>query len=386
MSAAEIAGADAIHPGYGFLAENAEFAGICETCGICFIGPTAASIRLLGNKVEARAAAEAAGLQLLPGSRGTLQNAAEARALAQEIGLPVILKAAAGGGGRGMKVVRELDNIERAFDAAATEARAAFGDDSMFLERYVERSRHVEIQVAADHHGRIVHLGERECSVQRRHQKLIEESPSPALTPELRERMGKDAVALLKRVGYRSLGTVEMLLDEEGRHYFMEVNTRVQVEHPVTETVTGIDLVQLQLQLAAGERLPFTQREIKLRGHAIECRIMAEDPNNFAPSPGTITAYHPPGGFGVRVDGAVCEAYKVSPAYDSLLAKLIASGQNREQAIARMLRALNEYIIEGVRTTIPFHTRAIDSELFRSGDYDTTFVQKLRDQEAADKS
>ena len=381
MSAAEIAGADAIHPGYGFLAESPEFAGVCETLGVRFVGPSAESIRLLGNKVEARAAAQAAGLRLLPGSAGAVTSAAEAEGLARDIGMPVILKASAGGGGRGMKVVRELGNIDLAFDAASSEAKAAFGDGSLFLERYVEQPRHIEIQVVIDDHGRALHLGERECSVQRRHQKLIEESPSPAITPELREQMGRDAVALLKGLGYRNLGTVELLLDEEGRYYFMEVNTRVQVEHPVTETVTGIDLVKLQLRIAAGQKILFNQDEVHMRGHAIECRVMAEDPNNFAPSPGTITAYHPPGGFGVRVDGAVCENYKVSPSYDSLLAKLITFGADRNEAIARMLRALDEYIVEGVRTTIPFHLRAIDSPLFRSGKYDTTFVAKLRESE-----
>jgi len=382
MSAAEITGADAIHPGYGFLSENASFAGVCETCGVTFIGPTAANIRLLGNKIEARAAARRAGMPLLPGSDGALESPQQAIKLVHEIGLPVIIKAAAGGGGRGMKIIRDTTNVERAIEAAASEAAAAFGDGALFLERYIETPHHIEIQVVADHHGNVVHLGERECSVQRRHQKLIEESPSTVLDDDLRQRMGHDAVRLLETVGYRSLGTVEMLLDEKGQYYFMEVNTRVQVEHPVTESVTGIDLVQLQLRLAAGEKLPFTQGEVRLHGHAIECRIMAEDPNNFAPSPGTITAYHEPGGFGVRVDSAVCEHFKVLPAYDSLLAKLIAYGETRPEAIARMQRALHEYIIEGVRTTIPFHQRALDSALFVDGNYDTTFVQKLRAAEA----
>ncbi|MBN2362269.1 MAG: acetyl-CoA carboxylase biotin carboxylase subunit [Deltaproteobacteria bacterium] len=382
MSAAEVIGADAIHPGYGFLSENASFAGVCETCGIAFIGPTAANIRLLGNKIEARAAARRAGMPLLPGSDGALENPRQAAKLVQEIGLPVILKAAAGGGGRGMKIIRDTQNLERALEAAASEAAASFGDGSLFLERYIDEPHHIEIQVVADQHGNAVHLGERECSVQRRHQKLIEESPSPALDDGLRQRMGQAAVRLLESVGYRSLGTVEMLLDDQGCFYFMEVNTRIQVEHPVTEAVTGIDLVQLQLRLAAGEKLPFAQDAVRLRGHAIECRVMAEDPNNFAPSPGTITAYHEPGGFGVRVDSAVCEHFKVLPAYDSLLAKLIARGETRPQAIARMQRALHEYIIEGVRTTIPFHQRALDSKLFASGDYNTTFVQKLRESEA----
>ncbi|MFH1808634.1 MAG: acetyl-CoA carboxylase biotin carboxylase subunit [Pseudomonadota bacterium] len=382
MSAAEITGADAIHPGYGFLAESAQFAGVCETCGIEFIGPSAASIHLLGNKIEARRAAQTAGLPLLPGSDGVITDATHAAQLVREIGLPVILKAAAGGGGRGMKVIRDVENLEQAFESASSEAKAAFGDGSMFLERYVEQPRHVEIQIAADAHGHIVHLGERECSVQRRHQKLIEESPSPAVDAALRARMGSDAVQLLKSVGYRNLGTVEMLLDEQGRYYFMEVNTRIQVEHPVTEQVTGIDLAQLQIRIAAGERLPFTQDKIVLRGHAIECRVTAEDPNNFAPSPGTITAYNKPGGLGVRVDDAVCDGSKVLPTYDSMIAKLIVWADSRDQAIARMRRALSEYIIEGVRTSIPFHLRALNSPLFQSGRYDTTFVQKLRESEA----
>lgn len=379
MSAAEITGADAIHPGYGFLSESAEFAGVCETCGIVFVGPAAASIHLLGDKIQARRAAQAAGLPLLPGSEGFLQDASEARRLAKKIGLPVILKAAAGGGGRGMKIIRELDKIEHAFEAASSEAKAAFGNGALFLERYVETPRHIEIQIVADNHGEMLHLGERECSVQRRHQKLIEEAPSSAVSPELRKKMGKDAVRLLKSVGYRSLGTVEFLLDENGRYYFMEVNTRIQVEHPVTEEVTGIDLAQLQLILAAGEHLPFHQQDVQIRGHAIECRVTAEDPNNFAPSPGTISAYHVPGGHGVRVDDAVSEGSKVLPTYDSMISKLIVHAQTRELAIARMRRALGEYVIEGVRTTLPFHQQALGEQAFVSGQYDTTFVQKMRE-------
>lgn len=379
MSAAEITGADAIHPGYGFLAENAEFADICESCGIQFIGPTAANIRLLGDKLAARAAARRAGLSLLPGSDAAVTSAREAQRLVREIGLPALLKAAAGGGGRGMKLIRDEAELEHAFVSASHEARAAFGDGALFLERYIERPRHVEVQVVADAHGNVVHLGERECSVQRRHQKLIEESPSPAVSTQQRERMGRDAVALIKSVGYRNLATVEAVLDEQGRYFFLEVNTRIQVEHPVTEMTTGIDLVQLQIRIAAGERLPFDQEQVHQSGHAIECRITAEDPYNFAPSPGIITGYHSPGGFGVRIDGAVCENYKVQPVYDSLLDKLIVHGNDREEALARMRRALMEYIVEGVRTTIPFHLKAIATEQFQSGRYDTTLVQQMRD-------
>lgn len=379
MSAAEITGADAIHPGYGFLSESSEFAGVCETCDLVFIGPAAASIHLLGDKIQARAAAKAAGIPLLPGSDGFLANADEARELAEKIGLPVILKAAAGGGGRGMKIIRDLDNIAQAFAAASAEAESSFGNGAMFLERYVEKPRHIEIQIVADNYGEMIHLGERECSVQRRHQKLIEEAPSTAIDEKLRQRMGKDAVRLLKSVGYRSLGTVEFLLDEEGRYYFMEVNTRIQVEHPVTEEVTGIDLAQLQLFLAAGEHLPYKQQDIKIRGHAIECRITAEDAINFAPSPGKISAYHVPGGHGVRVDDAVSEGSEVLPTYDSLIAKLIVHARSRDLAIARMRRALGEYVVEGVRSAIPFHMQALAEDAFVSGHYDTSFVQKMRE-------
>jgi acetyl-CoA carboxylase biotin carboxylase subunit len=371
-----------VHPGYGFLSENAAFARACRDAGIVFVGPSPEAIDALGHKSAAKQLALRIGVPCLRGYAGPAQDLDTLVAEARRIGAPLMIKAAAGGGGRGMKIIRDTANVERAIEAAASEAAAAFGDGALFLERYVETPHHIEIQVVADHHGNVVHLGERECSVQRRHQKLIEESPSTMLDDELRQRMGQAAVKLLETVGYRSLGTVEMLVDEKGQYYFMEVNTRVQVEHPVTEYVTGIDLVQLQLRLAAGEKLPFGQGDVQLRGHAIECRIMAEDPNNFAPSPGTITAYHEPGGFGVRVDSAVCEHFKVSPAYDSLLAKLIAYGETRPQAIARMQRALHEYIIEGVRTTIPFHQRALDSRLFVDGKYDTTFVTKLREAEA----
>jgi acetyl-CoA carboxylase biotin carboxylase subunit len=377
LSAAEITRADAIHPGYGFLSENAEFAEVCRKCQITFIGPKAEHIRLMGNKVRARAAAQAAGLPLLPGSRGVLESAAEAEALAREIGYPVILKAAAGGGGRGMKIVREPRALAQAFATASAEAVNAFSNGDMYLERYVERPRHIEIQIVADNHGNVVHLFERECSVQRRHQKLIEEAPSMAVSPELREEMGRVSVEAMKQIGYSNLGTIEYLLDERGRFYFMEMNTRVQVEHPVTEQVTGVDLVRTQILLAAGESLPFKQEDVRLSGAAIECRINAEDPTTFAPWPGTITAYNPPGGLGVRVDSAVYERYTIPQHYDSLVAKLIVSAPDRDLAIRRMQRALSEYVVQGIRTNIPFHRAALQEESFLRGEYDTRFVERM---------
>ncbi len=377
LSAAEITRADAIHPGYGFLSENAEFAEVCETCRIKFIGPSPKVIRLMGNKVRAREAAKAAGLPLLPGSPGVLKDADEAVKVARQIGLPVILKAAAGGGGRGMKIVRDFNAVARAFATASAEAVSAFGNGDMYMERYVEKPRHVEIQIMADEHGNVVHLGERECSVQRRHQKLIEESPSPALTPELREEMGRTSVKAMEAIGYNNLGTIEYLLDEQGRFYFMEMNTRVQVEHPVTEMVTGIDVVREQLRLAYGEKLRFKQADIQMRGAAIECRVNAEDPVTFAPWPGKITAYNVPGGFGVRVDSAAYQDYAVLPNYDSMIAKLIVHAETRELAIARMQRALGEFVIQGIRTNIPFHRAALAEEGFLAGDYDTRLVERL---------
>ncbi len=377
LSAAEITRADAIHPGYGFLSENAEFAEVCQKCQISFIGPRPEVIRLMGNKVRAREAAKAAGLPLLPGSPGVLKSAEEAVAIAESIGYPVILKAAAGGGGRGMKIVRESRALPQAFATASAEAVNAFSNGDMYLERYVEKPRHIEIQIVGDLHGNIVHLGERECSVQRRHQKLIEESPSPGVSPKLREEMGRISVEAMKAIGYSNLGTIEYLMDENGRFYFMEMNTRVQVEHPVTEQVTGIDLLRTQIQLAAGERLPFTQADVKMTGHSIECRVNAEDPVTFAPWPGKITAYSAPGGLGVRVDSGAYENYTVQPHYDSLVAKLIVTAENRPVAIARMLRALSEYVVQGIRTNIPFHRAALQEEAFVKGEYDTRFVERM---------
>ena len=377
LSAAEVTGADAIHPGYGFLSENAEFAEVCRNCGIHFIGPTPEAIRLMGNKVRAREAMAAAGVPLLPGSSGVLKDEDELLRVAAQIGFPIILKAAAGGGGRGMKIVRETEALGQAFRTAQAEAAASFGSPDMFLERYVERPRHIEIQIIADQKGSVVHLGERECSVQRRHQKLIEESPSPALDDAMRSKLGKLAVDAIRNVGYTTVGTLEFLMDERGDFYFMEMNTRIQVEHPVTEQVTGIDLVREQIRLAAGEPLGRSQRSIKFSGHAIECRVNAEDPVTFAPSPGKITGYHVPGGYGVRVDSAAYEQYVVPPFYDSLLAKVICHAESRELAIARMRRALGEFIAEGIRTNIPFHRSVLASDDFCEGNYDTRLVERI---------
>jgi acetyl-CoA carboxylase biotin carboxylase subunit len=377
LSAAEVTGADAIHPGYGFLSENPAFADVVEKIGLKFIGPRPEMLRLMGNKVAAREAMEKAGLPLLPGARGMLRDAADAERIAKEIGFPVILKAAAGGGGRGMKIVREEPAVRKAFEGASAEALAAFGDGSMYLERYVEEPRHIELQIVADEHGGIIHLGERECSVQRRHQKLIEEAPSPAVSPELRREMGEVALGAMRKVGYNNVGTIEFLMDEKGRYYFMEMNTRIQVEHPVTEQVYGLDLVRLQIKLANGDRLDRTQETVIPRFHAIECRVNAEDPRKFVPSPGLVTGYHQPGGYGVRVDTIVYEQYKVQPYYDSLVAKLICWGDKREVAIRRMQRALDEYVIEGIKTNIPFHRRVLGHPGFLAGRYDTRIVEQI---------
>ena len=377
MSAAELTGCDAIHPGYGFLSENPGFAEVVEKLGYRWIGPRSEMLRLMGNKVEARAFAEREGLPLLPGARGVLKSAEEAEEIARQIGFPVILKAAAGGGGRGMKIVRVGGDVRRTFEQASNEALAAFGDGSMYLERYVEEPRHIEMQIAADEHGNIIHLGERECSVQRRHQKIVEESPSPAVTPELRREMGEVAVGAMRSIAYNNVGTIEFLMDEQGRYYFMEMNTRIQVEHPVTEQVYGLDLVRLQLKLAAGEKMPRTQESVVPRFHAIECRVNAEDPVTFAPSPGTITGHHQPGGYGVRVDTMAYEHYRVQPYYDSLVAKLICWGDSREVALQRARRALNEYVVEGIKTNIPFLRRVLASPQFTAGKYDTRIVEQI---------
>ena len=376
IAAAEITGADAIHPGYGFLAENAEFSEICERSGITFIGPTPTQIRLMGDKATARRTMREVGVPIVPGT-DILQDADEALTIAREIGFPVLIKASAGGGGKGMRVAKDADEFPRQFAMARNEAGAAFGDDSVYVEKYLARPRHIEFQILGDQHGRVVHLGERDCSVQRRHQKLIEEALSPGMTPELRARMGDAAVRGAKSIEYVGAGTVEFLLDEDGSFYFMEMNTRIQVEHPVTEAITGYDLVKEQIRAAAG--LPLSVAEtVEFRGHAIECRINAEDPSrNFAPSPGTVQIFHPPGGPGVRMDTHVYAGYRVPPFYDSLLAKVIVHGSTREEALARMRNALSSFVLEGVHTTIPFLLQVLDHPEFVAGEVDTKFLERM---------
>jgi len=378
IEAARASGAGAIHPGYGFLAENAAFARACEEAGIAFVGPRSETIALMGEKTSARREAVAAGLPVVP---GTLEPAADAHAVAREaerIGYPVMLKAAAGGGGKGLRLVASPAELEGALARARSEAAGAFGDESVYLEKAIARPRHVEIQVLADRHGNAVHLFERECSIQRRHQKLVEESPSPLLTPELRARMGEMALSLVRRVGYENAGTLEFLVDAERRPYFLEMNTRLQVEHPVTELVTGIDLVKLQIRIAAGERLPLRQAELAQRGHAIECRVYAEDPDaGFMPSPGRIVSLRAPGGPGVRDDSGVYEGASVPIHYDPLVSKLVVWAESREAAIARMRRAVGEYKVLGIRTTLPFFERVLEDAGFAAGEFDTSFVQAL---------
>jgi acetyl-CoA carboxylase biotin carboxylase subunit len=376
IAAAEITGADAIHPGYGFLAENAEFAETCTASNITFIGPTAQQIRVMGDKAAARKAMQDVGVPIVPGTPGPVADADEALAFARDIGFPVIIKAAAGGGGKGMRVAKSPDEFARSFSMARSEAMSAFGNDDVYVEKYLARPRHIEFQVMGDQHGNVLHLGERDCSIQRRHQKLIEEAPSPAVTPDLRERMGSDAVRGAKAIDYVGAGTIEMLLDEDGSYYFMEMNTRIQVEHPVTEMLTGIDLVKEQIRVAAGEELSFKELP-PLRGHVIECRINAEDPSrSFQPSPGRIDVYHPPGGPGVRLDTHVYAGYTVPPYYDSLLAKLIVQGRDRAEAIRRMQIALDAFIIEGVTTTTAFLGRVLSHEAFQRGVVDTKFLER----------
>ncbi len=377
ISAAEITNVDAIHPGYGFLAESARFARICEDCNIKFIGPKPEVIAMMGDKVEARRTMQAAGVPILPGSPDPIESADEARKLAREIGYPVIIKAAAGGGGRGMRIVRSDDELQSNLETAQAEALAAFKNGSVYIERYVERPRHIEIQVLADEHGNCIHLGERECSIQRRHQKLLEEAPSPVITPELREKMGSVAVNACNEIGYSSAGTFEFLLDEDGSFYFMEMNTRIQVEHPVTEMVTLADIVRNQIRIASGENLQYQQSDVQITGHSIECRINAEDPVKFTPSPGKITAFNIPGGPGVRVDTAVYPGYTVPPYYDSMIAKLIVHARNRELAIARMRRALDMMVVEGIKTTIPLHKKIMADEKFQKGDFSTKFMEEF---------
>ena len=377
IAAAEITGADAIHPGYGFLAENAEFADIVKASNITFIGPTPDQIRQMGDKAVARKIAQKVKIPTVPGSPGPVTSVEEGLSFAEKIGFPVIIKAAAGGGGKGMRVAPDAEQFTQSFNLARQEALAAFGSDQVYIEKYLARPRHVEIQIMGDQHGRVMHLCERDCSIQRRHQKLIEEAPSPALDQALREKMGAAAVTAAEAIGYVGAGTVEFLLDEDGSFYFMEMNTRIQVEHPVTDMCTNFDLVKEQIRVAAGEHLRLKMEGMRLRGHAIECRVNAEDPfRNFQPSPGQITAYHPPGGPGVRVDTHIYAGYTVPPYYDSLLAKVIVHGNTRAESLARMRQALDSFIIEGVTTTIPFLGRVMRHPDFIAGKVDTKFLER----------
>ncbi len=377
VSAAEVSDAEAIHPGYGFLAEDPEFAEVCEASGITFIGPTSSHIRLMGNKIQARELAVNAGLTIPSGGGEGLADPEKALSVARDLGFPVMIKAAAGGGGRGIRVVHSEASFRTAFSMAQSEAMAGFNSPDVYMERFITNPRHVEFQILADNHGSVIHLGERECSIQRRYQKVLEEAPSPALDDDLREQMGNAAVSLARKAGYVNAGTVEFLLDEEKNFYFMEMNTRVQVEHPVTEMVTGVDLVKEQIRISAGNPLELTQDDIVLRGHAIECRINAEDPEDFRPSPGTITFYYTPGGPGIRVDSAAYESYFIPPFYDSMIAKLIAHGRDREEALARMARALEEFVIDGVKTSIPLHQRILRRMKFKKGEYTTNFLEGM---------
>jgi len=377
ISAAEIANAEAIHPGYGFLAENAEFAEICESCGIRFIGPPVEIMRKLGDKARARKLMAEAGVPTVPGHDDPVPDLEEARGIAEAVGYPVVVKAIAGGGGRGMRIARDPEELATGYRLAQAEAQAAFGNAAVYIERYLDHPRHVEIQLLADGEGSVIYLGERDCSIQRRHQKLIEESPSPAVTEEMRERIGDMAVKGAMAAGYQSAGTVEFLLDSD-EFFFMERHTRVQVEHPVTEEVTGIDIIKEQIRIASGQPLSISQDDVRIAGWAIECRINAEDPERgFSPCPGRITGFHPPGGPGVRVDTHVYQDYEIPPYYDSMIAKVITRGEDRAEAVSRMGRALSEFIIEGVKTTLPFHVRVLRDERFRRGEFDTGFVEAM---------
>ncbi len=377
LSAAEVTGADAIHPGYGFLAENAHFAEVCESIGVKFIGPTSESISLLGDKSKAKELMIRKGIPTMPGSPGELKSETEALEAARKIGFPVIIKASAGGGGRGMRVVNKEDELLRAFQSAQTEAKSTFGHDGVYLEKFFIEPRHIEVQILADEKGRTVYLGERDCSIQRRYQKLIEETPSPAVDEKLRREIGRVAVEAVRAAHYRNAGTVEFLLDKDQNFYFMEVNTRIQVEHPVTEMVTGVDLIKEQIRIAAGHPLAFRQQDVQIAGHSFECRINAEDPEKFTPCPGHIKKYQPPGGFGVRVDSAMESNMSVVPNYDSMIAKLITHARTREESMARMRRALDEFVIEGIKTTIPLHRRIFNDAEFQKGRVSTGFLERF---------
>jgi acetyl-CoA carboxylase biotin carboxylase subunit len=376
LSAASITGADAIHPGYGFLSENAGFADMVQAHGLTFIGPDPEHIRLMGDKITAKTTMAKLGVPLVAGSDGAVADVAAARAVADRVGYPVLIKAAAGGGGRGMKAAMDADQLDEAFRTARAEARAAFGSDAVYIEKYLDRPRHIELQVLADAHGSVVHFGERDCSLQRRHQKLLEEAGSPALTGAERDRLGETVTAALARIGYRNAGTLEFLY-QDGHFSFIEMNTRLQVEHPVTEMVSGVDLVREQIRVAAGERLGYRQSDIRFEGHAIECRINAENPETFMPTPGRVTAFHAPGGPGVRVDSALYAGYVVPPYYDSLVAKLIVHAPTRAMAIARLRRALDEFAVLGIETTIPLHRRLVDDSEFQAGDYTIHWLENF---------
>jgi acetyl-CoA carboxylase biotin carboxylase subunit len=376
ISAAEITGADAIHPGYGFLSENANFVSIVEEHGITFIGPTAEHIRVMGDKIAAKQTVKKLGIPVVPGSDGALTDAAAAAKVAEDIGYPVLIKAAAGGGGRGMKVALNRGELDNAVSTARAESKAAFGDDALYMERYLGKPRHIEIQVFGDKHGNAVHLGERDCSLQRRHQKVLEESPSPAITQEERDKIGKVVADAVRGLGYVGAGTIEFLY-ENGEFFFIEMNTRLQVEHPVTEMVTGFDLLREQIRVAAGMPLSFTQEDVVMKGHAIECRINAEHPETFTPSPGTITDFHPPGGLGVRIDSAVYSGYKIPPYYDSMIGKLIVYGSDREECLARLRRSLREFVVGGVNTTIPLFGRLLEEEDIQTGNYDIHWLERF---------
>ena len=376
LSAATISNADAIHPGYGFLSENANFAEMVEEHGFTFIGPSADHIRLMGDKIAAKVAVIAAGIPVVPGSEGAIRDAAHASEESRKIGFPVIVKATAGGGGRGMKIAKTKDDITEAFNFASAEALAAFGNGDCYIEKFLTKPRHIEVQILADNHGNVVHLGERDCSLQRRHQKLVEEAPSPALDNAARKEIGEIVSKAIAKIGYRNVGTIEFLY-EKGKFYFIEMNTRLQVEHPVTEAICGIDLVREMLRVASGEPLGFTQEDVKFSGHAIECRINAEHPETFMPSPGKVGDYHAPGGLGVRVDSGLYSGYTVPPHYDSLIAKLIVSGNNRNECLMRLRRSLDEFVIDGLHTSIPLHQRIMEAPAFVCGDYDIHWLGRF---------
>ncbi|GAA0120930.1 MAG: acetyl-CoA carboxylase biotin carboxylase subunit [Clostridium argentinense] len=375
LSATVLTGAEAIHPGFGFLSENSKFAKMCEECNITFIGPSFENIENMGNKAKAREMMINANVPIVPGSDGIVEDSKSALEIARKIGYPVMIKASAGGGGRGIRIVRDEEELIPSFETAKAEAKTAFGDDSMYIEKFVEKPRHIEIQILADGYGNTIYLGERDCSIQRRNQKVMEEAPGPTISEELRASMGEVAVRAAKSIGYKNAGTIEFLLDNSGNYYFMEMNTRIQVEHPITEMITGIDIIKEQIKIAYGEKLAFTQEDIKLNGHAIECRINAENPKkNFMPCPGEISYLHLPGGLGVRVDSSVYQGYIIPPNYDSMVAKLIVHGRTRDEAISRMERALGEFIIDGVTTNIGFQLEILNNPKFLSGDFDTSFI------------